>query len=131
MAAETNRKNAKSKKATSKSKKPAGGASQQAGTLPCFWCPNRDSNFVGSSGSQPGLNESAITSSKSAVASTGDGVYLLVMHWLTLYLTLIVTGRRDKTWNINTPKFHALGDYPAYIRLFGTTDSYSTQLVRT
>ncbi|KAJ3537968.1 hypothetical protein NMY22_g5372 [Coprinellus aureogranulatus] len=36
--------------------------------------------------------------------------------------------RREKTWNINTPKFHSLGDYPSYIRLYGTTDSYSTQL---
>ena len=34
-----------------------------------------------------------------------------------------------KTLNLNTYKFHALGDYVATIRLFGTTDSYSTQLV--
>jgi hypothetical protein len=31
--------------------------------------------------------------------------------------------------NICTPKFHFLGDYAKYIRLFGTTDNYSTQLV--
>ena len=31
--------------------------------------------------------------------------------------------------NLNTYKFHALGDYVATICLFGTTDSYSTQLV--
>ncbi|TEB04000.1 hypothetical protein FA13DRAFT_1654889, partial [Coprinellus micaceus] len=30
--------------------------------------------------------------------------------------------------NICTPKFHFLGDYVKYIRLFGTTDNYSTQL---
>ena len=38
-------------------------------------------------------------------------------------------GARSKKLNLNTYKFHALGDYVATIRLFGTTDSYSTQLV--
>jgi hypothetical protein len=36
---------------------------------------------------------------------------------------------KKKKLNLNTYKFHALGDYVATIRLFGTTDSYSTQLV--
>jgi hypothetical protein len=36
---------------------------------------------------------------------------------------------KKKTLNLNTYKFHALGDYVTTIRLFGTTDSYSTQLV--
>lgn len=35
-----------------------------------------------------------------------------------------------KTLNLATYKFHALGDYVQTIRLFGTTDSYSTQIVR-
>lgn len=34
-----------------------------------------------------------------------------------------------KTLNLNTYKFHALADYVATIRLFGTTDSYSTLVV--
>ena len=34
-----------------------------------------------------------------------------------------------KVLNLNTYKFHALGDYVRTIRLFGTTDSYSTQVV--
>jgi hypothetical protein len=41
-------------------------------------------------------------------------------------------GRRSskkKKLNLNTYKFHSLGDYVATIRLFGTTDSYSTQVV--
>lgn len=38
-------------------------------------------------------------------------------------------GATKKVLNLNTYKFHALGDYVATIRLFGTTDSYSTQLV--
>jgi hypothetical protein len=38
-------------------------------------------------------------------------------------------GRSSKKLNLNTYKFHALGDYVTTIRLFGTTDSYSTQLV--
>lgn len=36
---------------------------------------------------------------------------------------------KKKTLNLNTYKFHALADYVATIRLFGTTDSYSTLLV--
>ena len=36
---------------------------------------------------------------------------------------------KKKVLNLNTYKFHALGDYVATIRLFGTTDSYSTMLV--
>ena len=37
--------------------------------------------------------------------------------------------RRPKMLNLNTYKLHALGDYPSQIELFGTTDSFSTQLV--
>ncbi|KAH9480924.1 hypothetical protein JR316_0007527 [Psilocybe cubensis] len=36
--------------------------------------------------------------------------------------------RRSIKFNLNTPKFHFLGDYVRHIRNFGTTDSYSTQL---
>ena len=39
------------------------------------------------------------------------------------------TAPSKKKLNLNTYKFHALGDYVATIRLFGTTDSYSTQIV--
>jgi hypothetical protein len=38
--------------------------------------------------------------------------------------------RKLKTLNIFTYKFHSLGDYVRTIRLFGGTDSFSTQLVR-
>jgi hypothetical protein len=38
-------------------------------------------------------------------------------------------GRRLKTLNINTYKFHSFGDYVAAIRKYGTTDSYSTEPV--
>lgn len=34
-----------------------------------------------------------------------------------------------KLFNLFTYKLHALGDYVSTIRLFGTTDSYSTQIV--
>ena len=34
-----------------------------------------------------------------------------------------------KSFNINTYKFHTLGDYSQMIKTFGTTDSYSTQVV--
>jgi hypothetical protein len=36
---------------------------------------------------------------------------------------------KSKTFNLFTYKFHALGDYVQTIHLFGTTDSYSTQIV--
>lgn len=37
--------------------------------------------------------------------------------------------RKSKLLNLKTYKYHALGDYVANIRQFGTTDSYSTQPV--
>jgi hypothetical protein len=40
-------------------------------------------------------------------------------------------GARIKSFNLGTYKFHAMGDYPTTIRLFGTTDSFTTQIVRT
>ncbi|KIK17395.1 hypothetical protein PISMIDRAFT_111536, partial [Pisolithus microcarpus 441] len=37
--------------------------------------------------------------------------------------------RRPKTFNLSTYKMHALGDYADTIRMFGMTDSYTTQIV--
>ncbi|KAG6912539.1 hypothetical protein DXG01_013935, partial [Tephrocybe rancida] len=39
-----------------------------------------------------------------------------------------ISTQRLKTFNLDTYKFHALGDVPAHIREFGTTDSYSTEI---
>ncbi|KAF8440991.1 hypothetical protein L210DRAFT_3399787, partial [Boletus edulis BED1] len=39
------------------------------------------------------------------------------------------TGSLLKTFNIHTYNFHALGNYEKTIRMFGTTDSYTTQVV--
>ena len=39
------------------------------------------------------------------------------------------SARKPKLLNMKTYKYHALGDYVATIRQFGTTDSYSTQSV--
>jgi len=38
-------------------------------------------------------------------------------------------GRRPKTLNLSTYKFHALGDYVSTIKHYGTTDSYTTAIV--
>lgn len=38
-------------------------------------------------------------------------------------------GRRKCVLNLNTYKMHALGDYVRTIERYGTTDSYSTQIV--
>jgi hypothetical protein len=43
--------------------------------------------------------------------------------------TTQATTRKAKTLNLQTYKLHALGDYTEQIRSYGTTDSYSTQLV--
>ncbi|KAI0054668.1 hypothetical protein BV25DRAFT_1816733, partial [Artomyces pyxidatus] len=37
------------------------------------------------------------------------------------------TARKEKGWNVNTYKFHRLGDYVSTIRNMGVTGSYSTQ----
>jgi hypothetical protein len=39
------------------------------------------------------------------------------------------SGRKSKTLNLFTYKWHALGDYIRAIRLFGAIDSFSTQVV--
>ena len=39
-------------------------------------------------------------------------------------------GPKPKTFNLNTYKFHALGDYPQTISECGTTDNYTSQWVR-
>ncbi|KAG1767493.1 hypothetical protein EV702DRAFT_1203702 [Suillus placidus] len=38
------------------------------------------------------------------------------------------SGARIKQFNLATYKFHAMGDYVSTIRLFGTTDSFTTQM---
>jgi hypothetical protein len=43
--------------------------------------------------------------------------------------TVSESTRRQKKFNLQTYKFHALGDYVATIRRYGTTDSYSTEIV--
>jgi hypothetical protein len=40
-------------------------------------------------------------------------------------------GPRPKLFNLFTYKMHALGDYMQSIKVFGTTDSYTTQVVST
>jgi hypothetical protein len=37
--------------------------------------------------------------------------------------------RKIKTLNLQTPKFHFLGDYVCTIQMFGCTDGFSTQVV--
>ncbi|KAG1805950.1 uncharacterized protein BJ212DRAFT_1283150, partial [Suillus subaureus] len=39
------------------------------------------------------------------------------------------SGPRVKRFNLSTYKFHAMGDYVQMIKLFGTTDSFTTQIV--
>ncbi|KAG2747227.1 hypothetical protein P692DRAFT_20737745, partial [Suillus brevipes Sb2] len=41
-----------------------------------------------------------------------------------------LSGPKVKKLNLQTYKYHALGDYPSTIRRMGTTDNYSTQPVR-
>ena len=39
------------------------------------------------------------------------------------------SGPQQKKFNMQTYKFHALGDYPAAIRLYGPADGYNSQIV--
>ncbi|KAF8322961.1 hypothetical protein F5887DRAFT_1086897 [Amanita rubescens] len=39
--------------------------------------------------------------------------------------------KREKKFNLSTYKLHALGDYPHTIRMFGTTDGYTSQVGET
>jgi hypothetical protein len=39
-------------------------------------------------------------------------------------------GQKAKKFNLNTYTFHAMGDYLQTIRFFGTTDSFTSQIVR-
>ena len=41
----------------------------------------------------------------------------------------VSSGTRRKNFNMQTYKYHALGDYAASIRLYGTTDGYNSQNV--
>jgi hypothetical protein len=45
--------------------------------------------------------------------------------------TVLKKTKKKKRLNLSTYKVHALGDYPRTIRMFGATDSYSTQTVNT
>jgi hypothetical protein len=47
----------------------------------------------------------------------------------TLFSSGPKSGKREKVFNLATPKAHALGDYADQIEKFGTTDSLSTKLV--
>ncbi|KAJ3530305.1 hypothetical protein NMY22_g8628 [Coprinellus aureogranulatus] len=82
----------------------------------------------------PGLAESATSSAKPRAKKLGRSKkqHPSVSHEATEHDSALPVadddGRQPRTWNINTPKFHALGDVVAFIRRFGTTDSYSTQL---
>lgn len=43
--------------------------------------------------------------------------------------TASTSHRKQKTLNLNTYKWHSLGDYVHFIKLFGPSDSFSTQIV--
>jgi hypothetical protein len=47
----------------------------------------------------------------------------------TFNQSTVNTGRKRKLLNLLTPKFHSFGDYVQTIRMFGSTDSFSTQVV--
>jgi hypothetical protein len=47
----------------------------------------------------------------------------------TLNTGSMSSSQKRKKLNLLTPKFHFLGDYVRTIRLFGCTDSFSTQVV--
>jgi hypothetical protein len=44
-------------------------------------------------------------------------------------IIFVAAGHRKRKFKLNTYKIHALGDYVATIKAFGTTDSFSTAIV--
>jgi hypothetical protein len=46
-----------------------------------------------------------------------------------LDISCAILQKKAKGLSLSTYKYHALGDYVQSIRMFGTTDSYSTQTV--
>jgi hypothetical protein len=41
-----------------------------------------------------------------------------------------IPARKQKRFSLSTPKYHALGHYAWAIRRYGTTDSYTSEIVR-
>ncbi|KAF9455912.1 hypothetical protein BDZ94DRAFT_1178931, partial [Collybia nuda] len=62
-------------------------------------------------------------------SSRGSGTLLVPLNATSVAETSDAANRTPKTLNLNTYKNHSLGDYTETIRRYGTTDSYSTEIV--
>jgi len=76
-----------------------------------------------SSTSTPGMSSASSASLPSAVLSSGNSAKKRKIK--TSFKRLV--GPRKKTFNRRTYKNHSLGDCVKMIRMYGTTDSYSTE----
>jgi hypothetical protein len=74
---------------------------------------------------------SAKKAAKQAVGQTGKHKSNVLERGVVLVesQTSIKNAQRTKTFNFQTYKFHALGDYVSTIRRYGTSDSYSSEPV--
>ena len=74
-------------------------------------------------------NNSNVQKGKKAITKTNAQKGMKAMTKTNSQPRESSSGRQPKQFNLNTYKYHALGDYCNTIQWFGTTDSYSTQTV--
>jgi hypothetical protein len=103
-----------------KSKAPSSGAPPRA-SVPCSSGPSSSAAITSSSPPQFAAD---------SPPSTRQPAKTTLNHNNMSKPTALDTTRHKKTLNLNTYKLHALGDYTTTIRKYGTTDSYSTEVVR-
>lgn len=66
---------------------------------------------------------------KAAVSAAATGNTSSQRATNTHHLNAVPT-RKQKCFSLSTPKYHALGHYTWAIRHFGSTDSYTSEIVR-
>ena len=82
------------------------------------------------SASHVGLDSVTTTVSSNVSARVDVGSAVSSAHASASHVGLdSVTTKRTKTFNLNTYKYHSLGDYVEHIQQYGTMDSYSTKHV--
>ena len=66
---------------------------------------------------------------KYATKETQHAAHIRTQLRKDLATSRVDSGRRSKPFHLRLIKLHFLGYYPEYIRMFGTTDHWSTKVV--
>jgi hypothetical protein len=78
----------------------------------------------------PGMQTTAGPSTEHLIGVGGEPTAFSPPVAASSTVPAAITARKTKTFNLDTYKYHSLGDYTEHIRQHGTTDSYSTEPVR-